>query len=93
MQRSPSDKIVLKSLGLRVKAIRENRGASQEALANDADVHRTYLSGVERGLRNPSLLTLARIAHALSVDLEILVDFRVDGSSLGLNPRRASDEK
>jgi transcriptional regulator with XRE-family HTH domain len=60
-------------VGLNVQALRRQRGLSQEELAHQAEVHQTYLSGVERGRRNPSLLVLARIAAALQVDLEDLM--------------------
>lgn len=41
-----------------------------------ANVHQTYLSGVERGVRNPSVMVLERIAKALGVDIEDLVKRR-----------------
>ena len=50
-----------------MRAIRERRGHSQERLAELAGLHRTYIGGVERGLRNPSLKSLQRIAKGLSV--------------------------
>jgi len=42
---------------------------SQDELAESSDLHRTYISGVERGIRNPSLLSLDRIAKGLGVRL------------------------
>lgn len=51
--------------GARVRQLREKRGLSQEALAERAGLHWTYVSGVERGLRNPSLSTIGRLAAAL----------------------------
>ena len=48
------------------------RALSQEELAHHADVHQTYLSGVERGKRNASVLVLDRIAKALGVDIDRL---------------------
>lgn len=59
-------------VGLNVQALRRERGLSQEELAHRAAMHQTYLSGVERGRRNPSVLVLARIADALGVDIEDL---------------------
>ena len=44
---------------------RNKRGLSQEDLAAKADIHRTYLSGLERGIRNPTLKVLERLAEAL----------------------------
>jgi transcriptional regulator with XRE-family HTH domain len=55
------------AFGARVKAIRENRGYSQERLAELASLHRTYIGGVERGERNLSLVNIWRIADALGV--------------------------
>lgn len=64
---------VRRRVGLNVQKLRLERGLSQEELAHRAAMHQTYLSGVEGGKRNPSLLVLARLAHALGVDLEVLV--------------------
>jgi transcriptional regulator with XRE-family HTH domain len=60
-------------IGLNVQRLRRQRELTQEELAHRAELHQTYLSGVERGKRNPSVLVLARIAAALSVDIEDLV--------------------
>lgn len=60
-------------------AIREKRakiGLSQEALALAADVDRTYVSQLERGIANPSLLILYRIAKVLQVPVDILLSNR-----------------
>jgi len=59
-------------VGLNVQHLRRDKGLSQEELAARAEVHQTYLSGVERGVRNPSILVLARIAKALGADVEEL---------------------
>jgi transcriptional regulator with XRE-family HTH domain len=56
-------------IGLNVQRLRRGKELSQEELAARADVHQTYLSGVERGKRNASVLVLERIANALSVDV------------------------
>lgn len=61
---SPTD---LQRFGARVRAERERLGFSQEALADRADLHRTYLGGVERGERNLGLLNILRIARALGI--------------------------
>jgi transcriptional regulator with XRE-family HTH domain len=54
--------------GRRLKAIRKDRGYSQERLAEIACLHRTYIGGVERGERNVSLVNIWRISEALRVD-------------------------
>lgn len=48
------------------------KGISQEALAEEADLHRTYVSSVERGERNVSLVNIARLATALGVEIREL---------------------
>ena len=55
-------------VGLNVQRARRERGLSQEELAHRAAVHQTYLSGVERGTRNPTIMVLDKIARALDLD-------------------------
>ncbi|WP_334419028.1 MULTISPECIES: helix-turn-helix domain-containing protein [unclassified Bradyrhizobium] len=59
-------------VGLNIQELRRAKKLSQEELADMCKLHQTYLSGVETGKRNPSLLVLERIANALSVDAEEL---------------------
>lgn len=54
-------------VGENVKRWRKARGLSQEGLAFECGLHRTYVSGVERGVRNPTVIVLERIAVALDV--------------------------
>jgi transcriptional regulator with XRE-family HTH domain len=63
-------------VGLNLQALRRAKGLSQEELSHRAEVHQTYLSGVERGKRNPSVLVMARIAAALDADVEDLTSKR-----------------
>ena len=56
-------------LGSNVKRLRLARNLTQEALAHDADIDLTYLGGIERGRRNPSLLVMVRIAQALTAEV------------------------
>lgn len=58
---------IKKSFGSTVKAWRKRLGLSQEELAERADLHRTYVSDVERGARNLSLESITRVAHALRI--------------------------
>jgi transcriptional regulator with XRE-family HTH domain len=60
-------------LGERLRARRESLGLSQEALADQAGVHWTFLGQVERGRRNLSLHNLLKIAAGLGVDPAELV--------------------
>lgn len=64
---------VRRRVGLNVKRLREAQGISQEDLADRAGVHRTYVSGVERGVRNPTVTVLEKIAGALGEPLAKLV--------------------
>ncbi len=59
--------------GRRVRALREKQGRSQEALALDLELDRSYVGSIERGERNLSLNNICRIAEALSVDPSGLV--------------------
>lgn len=52
-----------------IQRIRRQKDLSQEEVAHRADIHQTYLSGVETGKRNPSILVVERIAKALGVDV------------------------
>ncbi len=60
-------------LGRNVRRFRQQRGLTQEQLAFEAEIDLTYVGGIERGRRNPSLLVMAKIADALSVPLSKLV--------------------
>lgn len=55
---------VLTAFGLSVRKQREAHGLTQESLAEKADLDQTYISGIERGIRNPSVLSIAKIAKA-----------------------------
>jgi transcriptional regulator with XRE-family HTH domain len=60
-------------LGSRIRARRLELGLTQEALAERAGVHTTYLGGIERGMRNPSLAKILALAAALHEDPAELV--------------------
>lgn len=64
---------LLQSLGATIRALRVERALSQETLADMAGIDRSYMSSIERGLRNISVLNMARIAGALGVPLGDLV--------------------
>ena len=53
----------------RIRQIREGKGLSQEELADIAELHRTYISSVERGERNVTVDSLERLADVLNVDI------------------------
>ncbi len=54
-------------LGANLKRFRKQAGFSQEGLAFECGLHRTYVSGVERGVRNPTVLILEKLAEPLGV--------------------------
>jgi transcriptional regulator with XRE-family HTH domain len=60
-------------LGRNVRRLRRQKRMTQEELAFEAEIDLTYMGGIERGKRNPSLLVMARIADALSVPLAKLL--------------------
>ena len=65
----------LKAFGIRIKTLRLQKGFSQEQLGLIAELDRTYISGIERGLRNVSLINLERLAVALNVEPAELLNF------------------
>lgn len=67
-----------RTLGQNLKAYRKARGMSQEKLAEALDKHRTYVGGIERGERNPSLKVIERLAALIDVDPLALLTPRAD---------------
>lgn len=63
-----SEQQIKKAFGARVRAIRVEKGLSQETLALASDLDRTYIGGVERGERNVSLINIYKIAAALGIE-------------------------
>jgi len=62
-----------KPLGKRIRLFRNKAGLTQEQLAEAADLHWTYISGIERGVRNASITSLCQIASALRLRVRDLV--------------------
>jgi len=60
-------------LGKNIRNFREKKGVSQEELAHEAGLDRTYIGGAERGERNLTLLSLMKVSTALSIELPELV--------------------
>jgi transcriptional regulator with XRE-family HTH domain len=67
---------ILSSFAENLKHLRAERGWSQEELAERSGLHRTYISGLERGTRNPTLLVIERLAMALDVHEAVLLERR-----------------
>ena len=60
--------------GINVRRFREARGWSQDQLSEVSGLHRTYISGIERGVRNPSIKIASEIAAALGVTVDRLFE-------------------
>lgn len=73
-------------VGLNVRRFRKRAGLSQEELAHRARLDRTYISGVERGVRNPTVLVLADIAETLEIGLADLIAEVADDNAKGTAP-------
>jgi DNA-binding XRE family transcriptional regulator len=71
---SKRSRIVAKTLGKRVRDLRKAKGWSQEFLASEAGMHRTYMWGIEQGVRNPSIRHLTQVADALGVPVRALFE-------------------
>lgn len=61
--------------GEKIKQLRMKNGWSQEDLADFSGLHRTYISGIERGLRNPTLCILERLAQCFNLTISELLSF------------------
>lgn len=73
-------------MGLTIRSLRRERGLSQESLAALAHIDRSYMSSIERGLRNMSVLNVARIATALDVPVRDLLGPREVVRPIGAAP-------
>ena len=66
--------MITERIGARIRELRNQQGISQEKLALKAEIDRTYLAGVERGKRNPSIKSLEKILSALGVTFHEFFD-------------------
>ncbi len=62
-----------KSFRLTIRALREQAGISQESLAADSELDRTYISLLERGKRVPSLTTIVKVSKGLGMPLSEII--------------------
>lgn len=62
--------------GIRLRQLRQGKGLSQEALAYDSGIARSYVGDVERGVRNIALLNICKLAETLGESPSALLDFR-----------------
>lgn len=66
---------IRKNFGLHLRKLRQEKKLTQEELADRAGMHFTYIGQIERGLRNPSLVNLHKLAKALKVSAGQLLPF------------------
>ncbi|MGH1404043.1 MAG: helix-turn-helix domain-containing protein [Alphaproteobacteria bacterium] len=64
---------IRKKVGQNLARIRKEKGLSQEDLAFECRLHRTYISGIERGIRNPTIMILDKIAKVLKIEVKDLI--------------------
>ena len=69
------DKRVLRLFGVRLIQLRKARGWSQEDLAHESGMARSYIGGIERGQRNLALVSIRKLAETLKVPPPVLLDF------------------
>ena len=81
----------LRAIGSRMKAAREKRHLTQEDLAAIVDLSPTHISVLERGVKPPSLETFVKIANALDVSADVLLQDVVDRSEEGAASSLAAD--
>ncbi|ANC52521.1 hypothetical protein A4249_01775 [Brevundimonas sp. GW460-12-10-14-LB2] len=65
---------IQKRLATRVKALRREKGWSQEELAYRANVHRTFVSQIERATKVSSIVTVEKVARAFEITIGVLLD-------------------
>ncbi len=74
---------IRRRLGLNIQRLRREKGWSQEELADRAGLHRTYISGVERGVRNPTITIVEKLAATLGVSIGEIAGY-IDASQFGV---------
>ncbi|HXH53137.1 MAG TPA: helix-turn-helix transcriptional regulator [Sphingomicrobium sp.] len=74
LRQSQACEFIRQRLARNVRRLREAQGLSQEAFADEAGIHRTYVSDIERGARNPTVAVVERLARALGVAAGRLLD-------------------
>lgn len=69
---------ICKLVGKNIRRLREDKDWSQEQLAAETGLHRTYISGIERGVRNPTVTIIAKVAEQLGVKPEDILKTKTD---------------
>lgn len=81
----------LSAIGSRIKAARERKHLTQEELAAIVDLSPTHISVIERGVKPPKLETFVKIANALEVSSDTLLQDVVDHSAEGISTSLSND--
>ncbi len=85
---SQTKKLILLALGKLIQQKRRDRQLSQEQLGFLSNLDRTYISGIERGIRNPSLTALVSLANGLNITVsELLKDLETEVANLSNEQR------
>jgi len=69
-----SEETFIKNLGIHIRQLREKKGLSQQALADDCDIPKNQIGRIERAEINTGIKTLIRIANALDIQLKEMLD-------------------
>ena len=78
---------IVRRFGASVRKLRHGLGLSQEALAERADLHRTYIAGIEGGARNITLRSVDKLARALEVSTAVLISAATEPVVKKVNPK------
>lgn len=70
-----SEEIFIANLGIHIRQLREKKGLSQQALADDCDIPKTQIGRIERAKINTTIKTIIKIANALDIEPKELLDF------------------
>jgi transcriptional regulator with XRE-family HTH domain len=73
---------VSEQVGIRIKDYRLRAGLTQEGLAFNADIHVSFISEIERGLKKPSIESLEKLLCALNISFKDFFDFEIDVKTL-----------
>ncbi|MDJ0333021.1 helix-turn-helix transcriptional regulator [Planococcus sp. S3-L1] len=75
-------------VGSNIRLLRHYQNLSQEDLAQKSNLDRTYIGGIERGERNPTILTFKKVADALSVPIEKILSNDLEKNLLGIKKEK-----
>lgn len=88
------DKECLIKLGANLKKVRKSAGITQGEMAEKTKFHRTYISQIERGITNPTLLSMQTLAEGLDTSIEVLIeDVFSDSSDLSKDDKELHADK